>query len=238
MKNALPLIFTLVVSALFFPSPGFTIEKKGSKPMPVGSGGFSATPTLSGYFFAGSEQRDIAETFGLKLGYEKVGKSFTDSLGVEAAFNYFITKSKTDSDITGYLLRLEAIYPINLWAKWVPFLAIGGGGIIIDAVSNTETKPLFNYGAGVKYFLEDYLALRADARHLLVYHNVNTRNNFEIGIGLTYYFGKERKKEEPAPPATEHEEKEKPITETKPAEIVNTTALAIPPFDSQEPRPE
>ena len=211
MKKVLPLIFTLIVSA-FFPSPGFAIAK--SKPVPVALSGFSVTPTLSGYFFTGSEKLDLTESFGLKIGYDTAGKSFTDSLGVEAGFNYFITRSKTDdtSDITGYLLRLEAIYPINLWAQWVPFVAIGGGGILFDTASRTETRPLFNYGVGLKYIIEDYLALRADARHLLVYRNVDNRNNFEIGIGLSYYFGKERKKEA-APPETKQEEKvEEPVT--------------------------
>ncbi|MDD2540440.1 MAG: hypothetical protein PHH28_05265 [Desulfuromonadaceae bacterium] len=47
----------------------------------------------------------------------------------------------------------------------------------------------------MKYFLEDYLAVRADVRYLLISNNDSTRNNFEVGIGISYYFGKERSQE-------------------------------------------
>lgn len=209
MKKIWVLIFTLIVSASF-PSPGLAIDKPKSKPTPMDLGGFSLTPTIGGYFFTGSEKRDATQMYGLKVGYDNIGKSFTDSLGVEVSLNYFNTKSKTEaSDASGYLLRLEAIYPVITGTKWVPFLAVGGGGIVIDTVSNTEKDPLFNYGVGVKYFMEDYLAVRADARHLLVYNNVSTRNNFEVGIGVSYYFGKERKKKTEPPAAKQEEKKEK-----------------------------
>lgn len=207
------LIFTLIVTALF-PVTSFANGRTKTKITPVAINGFSITPTFGAYFFSGAEHMDITESFGLKIGYDNAGKSFTDSLGVEAYFNYFTTRSKMETDnITGYLLRLEAIYPIPLWAKWVPFVALGGGGIIIDTASNTETRPLINYGAGVKYFLQDDLALRADARHLLVYKNVDTRNNFEVTFGVNYYFGKDGNKNT-ASAATVNEEKEEPKTDT------------------------
>jgi outer membrane protein OmpA-like peptidoglycan-associated protein len=201
-KTVFALIFILIVSASI-PSPVFAAVKSRSKPIPVTLGGFSLTPTIGGYFFAGSEQRDATQSYGLKAGYDIIGKSIADSLGIEGTLNYFTTKSKTDaSDATGYLFRLDAIYPTIIAGKWMPFLAVGAGGIVIDSVSHADKSPLLNYGAGLKYFLEDYLAVRADARHLVVYNNVNTRNNFEIGIGMSYYFGKERKKKPVPPPAT------------------------------------
>jgi OOP family OmpA-OmpF porin len=165
-------------------------------------GGLSLTPMISGYFFDGSEQLDPIQSYGLKVGYDNIGNSIADSLGLEGTLNYFTTKSKTDgSDATGYLFRLDITYPFIVGTKWMPFLAIGAGGITIDSVSNnTDIKPLFNYGAGLKYFIEDYLALRFDARHLIVYNNASTRNNFEAGIGVSYYFGKERKKKTIPPP--------------------------------------
>jgi OOP family OmpA-OmpF porin len=200
-KTVFALVFTLIVSASI-PSPVFAVTLPRSKPVPVTLGGFSLTPTVSGYLFSGSEQRDATLTYGLKVGYDKIITSIADSLGLEGTVNYFTTKSKADAgDASGYLLRLDALYPFILGEKWMPFLAVGGGGIFIDTASHSEKKPLFNYGAGLKYFLEDHLAVRMDARHLIVYNNVTTRSNFEVGIGMSYYFGKERKKK-PVPPPT------------------------------------
>ena len=207
-KTVFALVFTLILSASI-PSPVFAAAKPRSKLIPVTLGGFSLTPTIGGYLFAGSEQRDATQSYGLKVGYDKIDKSMANSLGVEGTLNYFTTTSKTDgSDASGYLFRLDAIYPFILGVKWMPFLAVGGGGIVIDSVSHADKSPLFNYGAGLKYFLEDYLAVRVDARHLLVYNNVNTRNNFEVGVGLSYYFGKERKKKSVPSPAIKQKEKE------------------------------
>ncbi len=171
-------------------------------------GGLSLSLTMSEYFFAGSEQRDATPLYGLKVGYEKIGGSITDSLGVEATINYFTGKSKLKkSDYTGYLLRLDALYPFIIGEKWMPFLAVGGGGIVINSSSSSskiDKNYVFNYGIGLKYFIEDYLAVRADMRHLVVYDDIITRGNFEIGVGVSYYFGKERKKKPvSAPPKLE-----------------------------------
>jgi OOP family OmpA-OmpF porin len=189
-RTVFALVFTLIVSAAI---P--TLIFAEVKPAPVTLGGFSLTPTIGGYLFARSEQRNTTPLYGLKFGYDNIAKSIANSLGVEATLNYFSASSKTvASGATGYLFRLDAIYPFIMGAKWMPFLAVGGGGIVIDTPTHAERNPLFNYGAGLKYFFEDYLALRADARQLIVYNNNNTHNNFELSVGLSYYFGKERKK--------------------------------------------
>ncbi len=46
---------------------------------------------------------------------------------------------------------------------------------------------LFDYGGGVKYFLSEDWALRADIRHLLVFDG--GRQDWEYTIGFTYLFG-------------------------------------------------
>ena len=206
VKSISILAFVLIVSAST-PITVSAAEKPSSKPLPASLGGFSLTPTIGGYYFAKSEQRDTIQTYGLKIGYETLGKSLSDNLGIECTVNYFATKSKVDaSDASGYIFRLDALYPFILGTKWMPFLAVGAGGINIDSASHDDTSPLLNYGVGLKYFPVDYLAVRVDARHLFVYDNVSTRNNFEAGFGLSYYFGKESKKTEPLPSAKQEEQ--------------------------------
>lgn len=193
-RTVFALIFTIVIS-VSFSTPIFAAAKAKPNAPSLNTGGFSLTPTIGGYFFTESERLASTPLYGVKIGYDAFAGSMVDSLGVEGTANYFTTKSKTDDgSATGYLFRIDLVYPFLLWNKWVPFLALGAGEIVINRGSSSEDSPLFNYGLGLKYFLKDYLALRADARHVLVYHDVDTRDNLEIGIGLCYLFGKERKK--------------------------------------------
>jgi OOP family OmpA-OmpF porin len=165
-----------------------------------------------------------------------MGTSIVDSLGIEGTLNYFNTKSKKDASTdTGYLFRIDAIYPFILGVKWMPFLAVGGGGIIIKSVAHPDKSPLFNYGVGLKYFLEDYLAVRADARHLVIYDNNTTRNNIEVGIGISYYFGKESKKKPVPPPPPKQEEKKDTTIEEKTNGTATNGASAIPVLEEKKP---
>jgi OOP family OmpA-OmpF porin len=170
-------------------------RKKGG---PITTGGLSVTPTAGWYNFEGADRFESGPLTGLKVGYEYIGQSIADSIGIEGTVNYVSTKLKSGSDsASAYLFRLDALYPILLKDKPVPYFVAGVGDLHTKAGSQSDDNPLFNYGVTLKYFMEDYLVLRADARHLLVYNNINTTNNFEFSVGVSYYFGKERKKAAP-----------------------------------------
>ena len=223
-KTVFALIFIILISAILqIPALAAEITKPSFKADP--SGGFSVSSTVGGYFFAGSEQRNVTPLYGVKVGYENIERSFVESLGIEGTLNKFSSRPKNGvNNDTGYLFRLDAIYPFPINKKWMPFFAIGAGGIMIDSSTHTTRNYLLNYGVGVKYFIENYLAVRADVRHLGVYENVNMRNNFELSAGLSYYFGKERTKKVPTP--LEPKKKEKVATENtlpKFEEIVKPT---------------
>jgi OmpA-OmpF porin, OOP family len=187
-----PLIiaFTLL---LLITTPGFSVTEVPKSLKPIVSVG--VTPSVGGYFSAGSQSLDPTLLYGLKFTYDKIGSSFHDTLGVEGTFNYFSTKTKSDKQTaTGMLYRLDAVYSITPRNEWVPFLALGAGWMQIDRNGTSDGSPLLDLGLGVKYFYDDYLAIRLDARQLFVYENVGTTNNFELSTGLTYFFGKERRK--------------------------------------------
>lgn len=199
-KIVFALIATLFISAIL-QFPAFAAETKRPSSRTDSLGGLSLSSTVGSYFFAGSEHRSIAPLFGIKVGYEKVEKSVAESIGIEGTLNYFNSRSQVEkTNDTGFLYRLDVTYPFPINKKWVPFLAVGGGGIFVDSSASRYGNLLLNYGAGVKYFFENYLALRADARQLVAYENSNIRNNYEFSLGLSYYFGKERvKKATPLP---------------------------------------
>lgn len=195
LKIVLALICALVISIATPSDSSAAPRKKGG---PITTGGFSVTPTAGWYNFEGANRFESGLLTGLKLGYEYIGQSIPDSIGVEATVNNISTKLKDGGDsASAYLFRLDALYPILLKEKPVPYIVAGVGDLHTKAGSQSDDSPLFNYGLTLKYFMEDYLVLRADARHLLVYNDINTTNNFEFSVGVSYYFGKERKKAAP-----------------------------------------
>jgi OmpA-OmpF porin, OOP family len=106
----------------------------------------------------------------------------------------------------------------------VPYLAAGYGGITLDRDNQeTITRGAFDYGAGIKYFVTDNLALRGDFRHL-VFRDGETLFNYEYTVGITYQFGE--KMPAPAPAA-------QPEPEVAPA-----PEAPIEPVPAAEPTPE
>ena len=92
----------------------------------------------------------------------------------------------------------------------VPFIAIGLGGIHYSEGFNytynsyygaepygdrfESNKYSVDYGAGVKFFLTDNIALRADVRHVLPINGKwnnpdNVHNDFLATFGINFAFG-------------------------------------------------
>lgn len=171
-------------------------------------GAFSVSPFAGGFLFEGNQDLKHKPVYGLRLGYD-----FTKNWGAEAVFDYVDTKYKTtDANTDVYNYRVEGLYHFMPESKLVPFLAVGAGGMTIDYRDDTsdKTRAALAYGAGLKYFLTDWLALRGDVRHVLAFGSVH--NNLEYALGLTFYFGGSK----PAPVAREP----KPMAEEKAAEKV------------------
>jgi OOP family OmpA-OmpF porin len=164
----------------------------------VKAGSFSVTPFIGGYVFEGNEDYKNTASIGLRAGY-----NFTKNLGVEGFFNYAQTEmenvpGKYNLDIYGY--GIEGLFHFMPESRFVPFLAIGLGEISYSTTIGDVDKNRFavDYGAGLKFFLTDDIALRADVRHILPLND--KYNDLLVTLGLAFSFGGEKKVEElPAP---------------------------------------
>ncbi len=149
-------------------------------------GMFALSPSIGGYFFEGNENLKNSLVYGLGLGYH-----FTRNWAAEGFFNFVGSENDPGGgDVNAYLYRLEGLYHFFPEKKLVPFLAAGLGGITTDPnVGPNDTDFLADYGAGLKYFITDKIALRGDVRHVIPFDN--TRNNVMVIAGLTFLFGGE-----------------------------------------------
>lgn len=168
----------------------------------IKQGSFSITPFVGGYLFEGNEDLKGTYTAGLRAGY-----NFTETLGLEGYFYYVPTEMDVfDADVDMYSYGIEGIYHFMPDRSVVPFVALGIGGIHYDAPCGMDNKEKLSvdYGAGLKYFITDDIALRADIRHVLPLDK--NYNDLLFTFGVNFALGGQEKEiaksgaEEPPPP--------------------------------------
>lgn len=177
----------------------------------VKAGSVNITPTVGMYKFEGNEDLDAGIALGLRAGY-----NFTKYFGLEA-YGHWVPAETSDSFIGGEGLKgnvfgygVEAIINLLPDSAFVPFFAVGIGGIHYsekdyDINDNKRDKLTGDYGLGVKYFLSNNWALRADVRHIIPidtdFDKDTMHNNLLATVGLTFAFGGEKPAPPPPPPA-------------------------------------
>jgi OmpA-OmpF porin, OOP family len=159
-------------------------------------GSFSVSPLVGGYFFDRTQDFKNTLTYGGGLGYD-----FTKHFGIEGLYNVLDTKTKsTDADENGHLARIEGLFYLSSDKKFVPYIALGAGTIKVNKNSaNKIDRELGEFGFGMKYFLTDKIALRADIRDIMI----PSKLNLLATVGLSFHFGGTKKvqavEEKPVP---------------------------------------
>jgi OOP family OmpA-OmpF porin len=149
---------------------------------------FSISALAGGISFDGKQHLESHPVVGLRLGY-----NFTKAFGVEGLFDYANTEGTiSDSNVDFFRYGGEMLYHFMPDNKFVPFVAAGYAAVNFkhDTATNSAKEPVgaFDYGAGMKYFFMDDVALRGDVRHL-IYENKKTLHAVEYTLGLYFPFG-------------------------------------------------
>lgn len=189
MKKA-PLHLTLFVATLMSACPALAEIKGGET---------SISPFMGTYIFDGTQQLSPSIDFGAKLGY-----NLTPNWGVEGHFSY--ARPRFDGN-NGHLINIrgDVIYHLLPKSRLVPFLALGAGWLGTYVGPQESSNALVDFGAGLKYFLNDTVALRGDFREILslapqTAGSTDCLLNSEITVGLTFQFGGAKKVSPPVEP--------------------------------------
>lgn len=239
MKKVLHLLlFAFLVSLIAAPTL-FAGERAGA---------ISLSPYVGGYMFDGVQSLRAAPVLGLRLGYD-----FTDNFEAEGVVNFVPTKStKGFGTVNAWSYRLDLLYNFLPAGKLVPYLAAGGGATQVKYknTNHTNFSPTANIGGGLKYFITDSIALRADARQLFIFDGKESGEflgtppvfqqresdlmfNWEASLGFTFLFGPAEK---PAPPVCPPPP---PAPEPAPAPAPQPEPpVCPPPAPKPEPVPE
>ena len=155
-------------------------------------GAITLSPSIGGYVFEGNQDFDNGPAYGLGLGYH-----FDKHWAAEAVFNYVDTELDTDGrNVDTYLYHIDGLYHFMPSERLVPYIAAGLGGIIFNPEKASSDQDFaVNYGAGLKYFLSENVALRGDVRHVISFDE--TQSNLLYTVGFTFLFGGKKAKEAP-----------------------------------------
>ena len=205
----------LSLSLLALATPGLAENRPGA---------VTISPYVGGYIFDHEQSYQNLETspiFGIRAGY-----NFTENWGAEARFGYVHAESRSpnypEADVYSY--GIDALYHFNVTPNFVPFLAAGIGGMHHEfPAEGLGYYPEYavNYGAGIKYFLTDSIALRGDVRHVILPDD--ELNNLEYTAGVTFLIGGER----PAVVAAVAPAPDCPVPTPVPAPVLDTTAPTV-----------
>ena len=213
MRNKL----VLVVFALFLLSlatPSFAENRAGA---------VTLSPFVGGYTFDCYQNLDTDWYFGTRAGY-----NFTEHWGAEGFLGYVPTECDScgynGRDVDVFRYGMDFMYHFMPKSRFVPFLAVGFGGIHMDDPSgiNDDNRGMLDYGVGLKYFIAENVALRADVRHDLFRESDDTRGNLEYTGGLTFLFGGEKQAVATAAPSP-------PVVAPPPRPIAPVPAQAAEP---------
>lgn len=148
------------------------------------------SPFFGGYLFGNDQDIKSKPAYGLGIGY-----NLNKKLSIEGVFNYVDTESEEDnSDIDVLSYNIGALYHFTPYKKLLPYISAGIGAISLNYQDNgDDTDFTINYGAGLKYFLNESIALRGDIKRILSFNEAH--HNLLYTIGLTFYFGGGEKRE-------------------------------------------
>ena len=203
------------------------------------AGAFLVSPFVGGYTFDGVEHLETRPVYGLRLGYD-----ITKNFGIESTFDYVTTKgtghpgsqAAPNVNLNVYNYRLEGLYNFMPESKFVPFVALGAGGSTMTGRPGnargqyrTNNDVTAQVGGGVKYFLAEDVALRADTRAIMSIHgqgiNITSKEywiNYEYTLGLQFQFGGKKpvvaKVVEPPPPPPAPKAVEPPAAPPEPVD--------------------
>jgi len=168
-------------------------------------GAFTISPMVGDFIFDDDlclDEDDFPSLFTYGLGYN-INENWTAELLLGYAYPYH---SDTNQDVDVYQWELDFLFHLFPESMLTPYLEAGLGGLTYDPEdSSTQTRALMNVGAGLKWFLNDTFALRADVRNMLALNGLSfddKEHHWSYTLGLTMSFGGEVKQPPPAPAPT------------------------------------
>lgn len=157
---------------------------------------FTISPFVGTYLFESQQNLKEKAVFGLAAGYN-FDKNWTGEISLSGIMTEEDRVNGEDVDI--FQGRFDVLYHFLPDEPFVPFLAAGAGAARIspDGLGD-DTDFLFAYGGGFKFFFNESVAMRLEARHILDLNDEDVQrdddlvHNLSLVAGLTFQLGRDR----------------------------------------------
>ncbi len=165
---------------------------------------YEITPTIGGVLPEGNLDLKDQLTYGLRFGINLDNSIFSQvELGYDRSDNIDYKAGRTDhTDFNRYYGNLVKEYKMTPETALYALVGIGYEDVSNEQLDNKDSM-FAQYGGGVKYWVTDRFALKAEVRHAIKFDHGD--NNLFYSLGFSIPFGEKAApvvaKAEPAPVA-------------------------------------
>jgi len=149
---------------------------------------YEVTPTIGGVLPEGNLDLKQQLTYGLRFGINLDNTIINQvELGYDRSDNVDYKAGRTDStDFNRYYANLVKEYKITPEAALYALVGLGYEDVTNAQLENRDSM-FAQYGGGVKYWVTDNFALKAEVRHAIKFQGGD--NNMFYSLGFTIPFG-------------------------------------------------
>lgn len=151
---------------------------------------FTVSPFVGGRFVEGNQPIDGAVATGLAVGY-----NFSEVWSAEGVVAYSPSE-QGGRDVSLLDVHLDVLYHFRPYGRFVPYLAGGAGGLFLKTEGyDTDEDLQVNFGGGIKFYITENIAMRADIRPTLDInvgddgHTPDTYWNLVCSTGVVFQLG-------------------------------------------------
>ncbi|AFL69294.1 OmpA family protein [Sulfurospirillum barnesii] len=144
---------------------------------------YEVTPTIGGVLPEGNLNLDGQLTYGLRFGINLDDSIISQiELGYDRSDNVDYKHSTKETDFNRYYANLVKEYKMTPETALYALVGLGYEDITNEAFKNDDSM-FAQYGGGVKYWVTDTFALKAEVRHAIKFDHGD--NNLFYSLGFT-----------------------------------------------------
>ena len=149
---------------------------------------YEVTPTIGGVLPEGNLDLNGQLTYGLRFGINLDNNPISQvEFGYDRSDNVDYKAGRTDNtDFNRYYANLVKEYKVTPEAALYALVGLGYEDVSNEQLQNRDSM-FAQYGGGVKYWVTDSFALKAEVRHAIKAHGGD--NNMFYSLGFTVPFG-------------------------------------------------
>ena len=146
---------------------------------------YELTPTIGGVLPEGNLDLDSQLTYGLRFGINLDSIFNQFELGYDRTNNAHYNNSVFDTDFNRYYANVVKEYKMSPETALYALVGLGYEDVKNEQFENKDSM-FAQYGGGVKYWISDNFALKAEVRHAVKFNENNNNLFYTLGFVIPF----------------------------------------------------